>query len=185
MSAAEPYVGSVTTSPAAPAGRPAPARRRRAGRTDYAGAVYGSLLAASGGATAGAAGNFPRLQLIGLLLVTGVVFWAAHVYALLAGERTVGTPVDRREVRRVAGHEWSIVEAAVLPAVAVAVSPLLGLGLPGTAWLALGVAVAQQVAWATLGAIRAGASRRMAFGEGVVNLLLGLVIVAAKAALGH
>ncbi|WP_241681644.1 hypothetical protein [Streptomyces sp. CB01881] len=174
----------MTSSPA-PAGRPVPAKRHRPGRTDYAGAVYGSLLAASVVATAGTAGDFPRLQLIGLLLVTGVVFWAAHVYALVAGERTVGRPVDRREVRRVAGHEWSIVEAAVLPAIAVAVSPLLGLGLSGTAWLALGVAVAQQVAWATLGAIRAGASRRMAIGEGVVNLLLGLVIVAAKAALGH
>ncbi|MEU6239325.1 hypothetical protein, partial [Kitasatospora sp. NPDC047058] len=148
-------------------------------------AVYGSLLAASVVATAGTTGNFPRLQLVGLLLVTGVVFWAAHVYALVAGERVVGRPVDRREVRRVAGHEWSIVEAAVLPAVAVAVSPLLGLDLASTAWLALSVAVAQQVAWATLGAVRAGATRRMAIGEGVANLLLGLVIVAAKAALGH
>ncbi|MGW4897472.1 hypothetical protein ACWEQL_35265 [Kitasatospora sp. NPDC004240] len=174
----------MTTSPA-PTGRSVPARRRRSGRTDYAGAVYGSLLAASVVATAGTAGDFPRLQLIGLLLVTGLVFWAAHVYALVAGERTVGKPVDRREVWRVAGHEWSIVEAAVLPAAAVAISPLVGLGLPGTAWLALGVAVAQQVTWATLGAIRAGASRRMALGEGVVNLLLGLVIVAAKAALAH
>ncbi|MBY8876348.1 hypothetical protein K7862_01670 [Streptomyces sp. PLK6-54] len=155
------------------------------GRTDYAGAVYGSLLAASVVATAGAVGDFPRVQLIVLLLVTGVVFWVAHVYAHIAGERIVGRPIDRREWRRVARHEWSIVEAAVLPAVAVAVSPLLTLGLPGTVWLALGVAIAQQVTWATLGAIRAGASRRLAVGEGVANLLLGLIIVAAKAALGH
>lgn len=156
-----------------------------AGRTDYAGAVYGSLLAASVVATAGSVGDFPRLQLIVLLLVTGLVFWVAHVYAHLAGERILGRPIDRGEMRRVAGHEWSIVEAAVLPAVAVAISPLLGLGLPGTAWLALGVAIAQQVAWATLGAVRAGASRRFAVGEGIANLLLGLVIVAAKAALAH
>lgn len=177
-------LGRVTSTPA-PTGRPVHKERPHAGRTDYAGAVYGSLLAASVVATAGTAGEFPRLQLIGLLLVTGVVFWAAHVYAQVAGERIVGKVIDRRELRRVAGHEWSIVEAAVLPAVAVAVSPLLGLDLAGTAWLALAVAVAQQVTWATLGAVRAGASRRMAVGEGVANLLLGLIIVAAKAALGH
>ncbi|ASQ93410.1 hypothetical protein [Streptomyces sp. 11-1-2] len=174
----------MSSSPA-PAGRPARKERVRTRRTDYAGAVYGSLLAASVVATAGAAGDFPRLQLIVLLLVTGVVFWAAHVYAHVAGERIVGRPISRREVRRVARREWPIVEAAVLPAVAAALSPVLGLGLSGTAWLVLAVAVAQQVAWATFGAINAGASRRMAVGEGVVNLLLGLVIVAAKAALGH
>ncbi|MEV8099010.1 hypothetical protein [Kitasatospora sp. NPDC085879] len=174
----------MTSSPD-PTGQPVRKERLHPGRTDYAGAVYGSLLAASVVATAGTAGEFPRLQLIGLLLVTGVVFWAAHVYAEVAGERIVGKPIDRREMRRVARHEWAIVEAAVLPAAAVAVSALFGLDYSGTAWFALAVAVTQQVAWATLGAIRAGATRRMAIGEGVANLLLGLVIVGAKAALGH
>ena len=158
---------------------------RAPSRTDYAGALYGSLLAASVIATAGAAGDFPRLQLIVLLLVTGVVFWAAHVYASLAGERQVGRRPGWGEVRRVGRHEWPIVEAAVLPAAAVAVSPLLGLGLGGAAWLALAVAVAQQVGWACLGALQAGASRTEAAVEGTVNLVLGLVLVAAKAAIGH
>ncbi|MFI6585468.1 hypothetical protein [Embleya sp. NPDC050493] len=147
--------------------------------------MYGSLLAASVVATAGALGKYPRLQLVILLLVTGLVFWAAHVYAHLVGERTLGQPWTRAEVRRVAAHEWSIVEAAALPALAVAVSPLLGLGLNTTAWLALGVAVAQQVLWASLGAAAAGADRSQVAVEGAVNLVLGLIIVAAKAALGH
>ncbi|MFG3052614.1 hypothetical protein ACGFZP_16875 [Kitasatospora sp. NPDC048239] len=154
-------------------------------RTDYAGAVYGSLLAASVVATAGAVGDYPRLQLAVLLIVTGLVFWGAHVYARLAGERLVGQPISRRVVRAVARHEWSIAEAALLPTAAVLISPVLGLGLSGTAWLALSVAVAQQVAWAVGGAVRAGATRGQAAVEGLANLLLGLVIVAAKAALGH
>ncbi len=136
-------------------------------------------------ATAGVVGGFPRLQLVVLLLVTGLVFWAAHVYAHLAGERQVGQGVTWARIRRTGRQEWSIVEAAMLPAVAVLVSPLLGLGLGGSAWLALAVAVAQQVAWAALGALHAGASRTQAAVEGLVNLALGLVIVAAKAALGH
>ncbi|MEV0414756.1 hypothetical protein AB0I68_29070 [Streptomyces sp. NPDC050448] len=169
-----------------PSGQPAGrGRPRRAARTDSAGAVYGSLLATSVVATASSTGPHPRLQLVLLLVVTGVVFWATHVYAQLAGERLVGEPWSRHEIRRVAVHEWPIVEAAVLPAAAVAVSGLLGLDYVGTAWLAMSVAVTQQVAWACLGAARAGATRRQLAAEGVVNLVLGLIIVATKAALKH
>ncbi|MFJ9342216.1 hypothetical protein ACIRP0_23385 [Streptomyces sp. NPDC101733] len=158
---------------------------RPASRTDYAGAVYGSLLAASVIVTSSAVGDYPRLQLVVALLVTGLVFWAVHVYSRLAGERLVDQRIGWTEVREVGRHEWSIVEAAVLPAVAVAVSSLLGLGPVGAGWLALSVAVAQQVAWAFLGALHAGASRTQAGVEGAVNLVLGLVLVAVKAALGH
>lgn len=120
-----------------------------------------------------------------LLLVTGLVFWVAHVYARLAGERSVGRLVQWSEVRLVGRSEWSIVEAAVLPAAVVALSPLVRLSLTATGWLALMVAVAQQVSWAYLGALHASGSRREAVIEAAVNLVLGLVIVAAKAALGH
>ncbi|MET9604514.1 hypothetical protein ABZZ17_05535 [Streptomyces sp. NPDC006512] len=156
-----------------------------ASRTEHAGAVYGSLLAASVIATASAVGAFPRLQLIVLLLVTGAVFWAAHVYANLAAERLVGRSVGWAEVRGTGRRELPIIEAAVLPAAAVAVSPLLGLGLSGTAWLALAVTGVQQFTWALFGALNAGASRTQATVEGLVNLLFVLLIVAAKAAVGH
>ncbi|SEL81379.1 hypothetical protein [Streptacidiphilus jiangxiensis] len=153
------------------------------GRTDYTGAVYGSLLAASVIAASDVHGAHPRFSLIVLLLVTGIVFWLAHVYAHLAGERESGRTVRWHEVRRVGRHEWSIVEAAVLPALAVLVSPWLGTG--ENAWLAIGVAVAQQVTWAVLGARRAGASNVQITVEAVVNLALGLLIVVAKVAVGH
>lgn len=157
-----------------------------ANRTDYAGAVYGSMLAASVVATAGATAGFPRLKLGLMLIITGLVFWAAHVYARWAGERRlVGSPWSFREVRRIGAHEWSIVEAAFLPAAAVAVSPLLGLDVTGAAWLALAVAVAQQVGWACLGAVRAKVPPLQVAAEGVVNLALGLILMAAKAAVSH
>ncbi|MFG2907262.1 hypothetical protein ACGF13_19630 [Kitasatospora sp. NPDC048286] len=165
---------------------PAPGERAPAGirpRTDYTGAVYGSMLAASVIAAASLNEPHPRLSLILLLVITGLVFWAAHVYARVAGEREAGRQVTRRQVREVGRHEWPLVEASALPALAVLVSPWLGAG--ENAWLALGVAVAQQVAWAALGARRAGASPGQIAAEGAVNLMLGLVIVAAKVAVGH
>ncbi|MFJ7905468.1 hypothetical protein [Kitasatospora sp. NPDC096204] len=162
-------------------GEPAPVAIRT--RTDYAGAVYGSMLAASVIAASGLNEPHPRLSLILLLVITGLVFWAAHVYARVAGEREAGRQVTRRQVREVGRHEWPLVEASALPALAVLVSPWLGAG--ENAWLALGVAVAQQVTWAALGARRAGASPGQIAAEAAVNLLLGLVIVAAKVAVGH
>lgn len=133
-------------------------------------------------ATAGSGGEHPRLEVIALLLVTGLVFWATHVYAHLAGERIVGQPWSWPEIRRSGLHEWAIVEAAALPAAAVAIS-WFGMSVNTGLWLALGVAVAQQVVWACLGAVRAGASRGQVFAEGFVNLALGLIIVGAKVVL--
>ncbi|GAB2749413.1 hypothetical protein GCM10027072_52760 [Streptomyces bullii] len=151
-------------------------------RTPYTGAVYGSLVAASVVAGASAAGPYARLELVLLLLCTGVVFWAAHAYATLVGDLLPHRPLTWSGVGRVCAHEWPIVQAAVAPAAAVAISPVLGLGVEGAAWLALGVAVVQQVAWATAAVLRAGASRRAVVSAAAVNLALGLVIVAAKVA---
>ncbi|MFJ1568169.1 hypothetical protein [Streptomyces erythrochromogenes] len=152
---------------------------------DYTGAVYGSLLAASVVVGAGTLGSFPRLQLIVLLLGTGVVFWAAHVFARLFGARLLVGRLSWSVVRRVSRQERPIIEAAVPPAAAAAITPLFDLGPQGIAWLALLVALAGQVGWATVAAKRAGASRRLMVVAGAINLFLGLLIVLLKVGLQH
>jgi hypothetical protein len=160
-------------------------RAERRAHADYTGGVYGSMLAASVIIGAGSLGSFPRVELVLLLLLTGVVFWIAHVHAQLFGARLAQRTLDRRTVLHVARDEWPIVKAAVPPAVAVAVSPLLGLGVEGSLWLALAVAVAGQVGWSVAAARRAGASWRLLAGSASVNLLLGLLIVLFKIILTH
>ncbi|MGW2422182.1 hypothetical protein ACWC0C_23510 [Streptomyces sp. NPDC001709] len=147
---------------------------------EYMGAVYGSLLAASVVVGAGSLGSFPRLQLVLLLLCTGMVSWATRVYVRLFWERIKGVPVGLKEARGACAAEWPVIMAAVPPAVAVAVTPLLGIGTQGAVWLALGVALAGHVGWSTLAAHRAGATRRAVVTAGAVNLLLGLVVVVFK-----
>ncbi|MEU9954626.1 hypothetical protein [Streptomyces sp. NPDC050982] len=154
-------------------------------RADYTGGVYGSMLAASVIVGAGSLGEFPRLELVLLLLLTGVAFWIAHVHAQLFGARLAELGLDRRTVLRACRDEWPIVKAAVPPAVALAVSPLLGLDLSGSLWLALAVAVAGQVGWSAAAARRAGASWRLVAATATVNLLLGLLIIAFKIYLTH
>ncbi|MFE5814039.1 hypothetical protein [Streptomyces sp. NPDC056479] len=168
--------------------RPATARERRAARrehADYTGGVYGSMLAASVVIGAGALGSFPRLELGLLLILTGLVFWVAHVHAQLFGARLAEHALDRRTVLTVCRDEWPIVKAAVPPAAAVAISPLLGLDLSGAVWLALSVAVAGQVGWSLAAARRAGASGALMAVSAAVNLVLGLLIILFKIVLTH
>ena len=154
--------------------------------SDYAGAIYGSLLAASVVAGTGPGQEPPNPdELIALLLATGVVFWLSHVYAHLVGERSSGMLPSARRFRAAARQDWPIVQAAVPPAAAVGVGVLLGMSDAGAAWLALLVAVGSQLGWALYVAGRAGATRGRMVAAGVVNLILGLVIVALKAALTH
>jgi hypothetical protein len=143
------------------------------------------MLAASVVIGAGTLGAYPRTQLVLLLLLTGVVFWIAHVHAQLFGARLARQGLDRGTVLHVCREEWPIVKAAVPPAVAVAVSPLLGLDVQGAAWLALSVAVAGQVGWSVAAARRAGAPRRLMAITALVNLVLGLLIIAFKLVLTH
>ncbi|MFK0259101.1 hypothetical protein [Streptomyces sp. NPDC090445] len=160
-------------------------KAERREHADYTGAVYGSMLAASVIIGAGSLGDFPHLELITLLLLTGAVFWIAHVHATVFGERLAQRAPTRRMVLRACRDEWPILKAAIPPAVAVAVSPLLGLDMPGTLWLALGVAISGQIGWSMAAARRAGASWRQVAVTATVNLLIGLLIVAFKLLLKH
>ncbi|MFF6783156.1 hypothetical protein [Streptomyces sp. NPDC012510] len=167
-----------------PRGRAEPDVERRA-RADYTGGVYGSMLAASVIIGLGSLGAHPRLEVVLLLLLTGLVFWIAHVHAQLFGARLAQRGPARRIVLQVCRDEWPIVKAAVPPAAAVAVSPLVGLDLTGALWLALAMAVAGQVGWSVAAARQADASWRLVAVTAAVNLLLGLVIIALKLYLTH
>jgi hypothetical protein len=154
--------------------------------SDYAGAIYGSLLAASVVAGTGPGQEPPQPgELIVLLLATGVVFWLSHVYAHLVGEHSAGALPSSRDFRAAARRDWPIVQAAVPPAAAAGIAALLGMSNSGAAWLALMVAVGAQLGWALYVAVRAGATGPRLVATGVINLFLGLAIVALKAALTH
>jgi hypothetical protein len=158
-------------------------------RPKYTAAIYGSLLAASVvvGAAVGRHGRYelPPVRLAALIVVTGVVFWLAHAYARLVGDRLQRVAFSAAEIRVVVREEWPLLEAALRPAAAAVVFGLLGASDAAAAWAALTVAIAGQVGWATVATVRAGASRRLVVLSAVVNLVLGLLIVALKVALHH
>ena len=90
-------------------------RRRHDDRNDRA--IYGSLLAASvvvaisnGG---GDSHYVSPLLLAVWLIAIGLVFWLAHVYLRLVGDRIDDASLNWWEIRRAARHEWPIFRAAL------------------------------------------------------------------------
>ncbi|NKZ04261.1 hypothetical protein [Actinomadura latina] len=155
-------------------------------RADYAGAVYGSLLAAS--VVVGASPRdepAPAPTLVALLLATGLVFWLAHVYASLAGDRQHGLRMNGAEIRSAGRREWPLAQAAIPPAAAAAACRLADLSDAAASWTALFVALGGQVGWTLAAGRRAKAGVSLIVVSAVVNLLLGLLIVALKVMLTH
>ncbi|MEW1839115.1 hypothetical protein AB0392_14260 [Nonomuraea angiospora] len=152
-------------------------------RAEYAGAVYGSLLAAS--VVAGSAVDGTPVyagDLVVVLICTGVVFWLAHVYAWVVSSGT--QPLTWQRLRTAARHDWPVAQASFPPAIGAAFASSLGLSDRASTWVALVVAVASQAAWAVAAAVTARASPRVVALSGAANLALGLAVIALKVLVG-
>ena len=154
-------------------------------RESIAGAVYGTVVVMATIA-AGSKGGLGAWTLLASMSATVIVLWIAHVYAA-ALEHSIEKNRRMRwhEITEIAWEERSIALSGVVPG---AMLVLGGIELWKTStavWLALGAGL---VVLAAQG-IRYARVERLGFGGTVVavgvNLGLGLVIVALKAALTH
>jgi hypothetical protein len=89
--------------------------RRAAGRRapNVAGTIYGTIVATAvvAGIDEGHSLSPPRA--LGILLGTGAIFWAAHVYAYLLAQRIENQRrVSRADVRRLMSREWPLLQAS-------------------------------------------------------------------------
>ena len=149
---------------------------------DYTSAVYGSVLAATVVVSAGDLRDPAALAT--LLLVSGVVFWIAHVYAATVAGRHGGWSTG--SIRVGMRHEWPVAFAAVPPAVAAGVCGLIpNISVTDGVWVALAVAIGEQQIWGYAAVRTAGLSGRLLARTLALNVLMGLVIVAMKFAVGH
>jgi len=173
---------AVAIPPGVPTDEAAPPAHGLAS-TDVASAIYGSmlvtvLLAAQSGADVAVAR-------VGLYVVLGIfAFWLTHIWATLVGMRLDG-PTTRPIVVEAAREESPMLGAAVAPLIA------LGLGLAGILTpldaldLALAVAVVQLFLWGVAVGRAVGRTWSSALVVGLVDLGLGLAIVALKVFVLH
>ena len=166
-------------TPAADAGRDVPSADR--GR-DYTSAVYGSVLAATVVVSAGDLRSPAALAV--LLLVSGVVFWLAHVYAATVAGRHGGWHTGA--IRTGMGHEWPVAFAAVPPAIAAAVCGLIpGVTPSEGVWAALAAAIIEQQLWGYAAVRNAKLTGSDLTKTMLLNVLTGVMIITLKVAVGH
>ena len=144
MSATE--SGSTSRQPEGP-----PAGMTSGPSRNPASAVYGTVLAGSLIATEGASDSVDIPRMLGLVLVTQLVYWLAHVYADLVGQRIrTGRRPRRSDVRDLLREEWSLVAASYGPLLAVGVVHLLGYPTNTAVLAGLWATTAVLVLWAVV-----------------------------------
>jgi hypothetical protein len=116
------------------------------------------------------------------VLVTGVVFWLAHVYArVLAGSISRNRMLNRSEVGDALRHDWPLVEVTA-PLVLILALGVLDVLADNAAILAAMLAALLELAAAGAYAARtSGARLRGTVASAVVAVMLGSAVVLLKA----
>ena len=154
---------------------------------DVAGAIYGSLLAASTivGTSATASVDTKPWQLAVALVVTSGVFWLMHAYVRAVGIELPTHGSWSRALRQGAREELPILVAVVPPVAAIVVAVALDEIGDRVGWIALWVSLGGLAFWTWLAVRRAHARIGVALASLAVSLALGLVLVCLKVALSH
>ena len=151
---------------------------------NLAGGIYGTILVTS--IIAAADSSTAIWQSLGIVEVTVVVFWLAHVYAhALAWSLDSNEQFSRRGLRPIARNEWPLLQAAIFPSLALLAG---GLGLIGTQAayrIAIGYGVLMLVLWGLIFARRERLSGWATSAVVLANAFFGLAIVLLKEFVNH
>jgi hypothetical protein len=146
--------------------------------------TIGALLAAESGRHEG----YP--DTIGSAVIALGLYWLAHAYASVLGERIAAEErLTPRVLARALAHDLAIVRGAAIPLLALLLAWVLGAAQATAVNAALWSAVACVVAFELLAGLRSRAGRRHSIGAGElvleagVGITLGLAILALKALL--
>jgi hypothetical protein len=144
-------------------------------------AIYGYILATSLVAAFSEDDDYSTTEVAVSVFVTGLVFWLAHVYASLLGERYVaGRRLTRSEIGAEFYAEWPLVQAFI-PSIAVLLLGTIGLLSDDTAvWLAIAVGLAALLLWSLEIGRRERLSALELAGMVLVNALFGAAVIVLK-----
>lgn len=145
-----------------------------------AAAVHGTVLAGAMIAVQGAHEDPDISHLVTLVIITQAVYWLAHVYAELVGERISRRHKPSRRLSELLHQEWPLVAVSFVPIAIILVFSALG-AAGGSAVLAgLFSVVVLLVAWALLAGYRSGLRKIEMLLYVLASLGIGLALVAIK-----
>lgn len=153
---------------------------RRKSDTNYAGAIYGTIISMTVVATASKDPNLAPLEIAAWAAVTGIVFWLVHVYADIVA---AGYSTFREAIGHAQGafrNEWPIVQGAMIPALAMAVAPLLAINDENASWWAVGAGIVTLFTTGLFIGSRDNRTWSRRFFIGAINALFGLIILGLK-----
>ena len=150
-------------------------------RLNYTSAVYGSVLAATVVVSSG--DLRAPVTLAVLLLVSGLTFWIAHVYAATVAGVHGGWNMG--SIWSGMRHEWPVAFAAVPPAIAALVCGLFpGVTRTEGVWAALFVCIVEQQLWGYAAIRSAKLTGQVLTRTVLLNVVMGFIIVALKLGVG-
>jgi hypothetical protein len=144
-------------------------------------AIYGNVLATSLVAAFSEDDDYSTTEIAVSVLVTGLVFWLAHVYSSLLAERyAVGRRLTRSETGAEFYSEWPVVQAFFPPVIVLLLGTIGLLSRDTAIWLAIAAGLGALVIWS----LEIGHREQLSLLElavmTFVNALFGLVIVLLK-----
>jgi hypothetical protein len=145
-----------------------------------AGVVYGIILI--GALLAAESGEHDSfLDMFISAVIAAALYWVAHAYAELLGERvTAGERLTAAGLGRALVHDWTIVRGAAVPLAVLAISWAAGASQQTGATAAMWSAIATLVAFELIAGLRAHSSgRELALNAGV-GASMGIAILALK-----
>ena len=150
---------------------------------DRASAVYGSLLVTALVAAQARSDAVP--EFIAATLVVGVgVFWLTEVWTELIAIRTRG-PIERGEVLTIARAELPMLSAAIVPTILLLTASFGITTADQAANLAMAAGIVQLFAWGLVVGLAMRRGWLPALVVALVDVGLGLIIVALKVAVLH
>jgi hypothetical protein len=155
-------------------------------RERIAGTIYGTVVVLGVLAAGSESSSIDAWELDVIMVATVVVLWVAHLYAhAIAESLNAGRRLQWAGVSELGRREFSIVLAAFLPALALLLGAVGIVSDANAVWLALVLGTitlaVQGLRYARMADLGIPATLLVVG----VNLALGLVIVALKAALDH
>jgi hypothetical protein len=151
-----------------------------------AGTIYGTIVVLSTLAAGAEAFRDDLWHLVGIVAATVLVLWLAHVYSDGIGESLEeGRRLTTRELAAIAGREFSIPLASVLPVAALVLGAFGVLGPIASTWLAFGLGLATLAGAGLRYAMLERLSRAGTLVSVLLNLSLGVALGLLKAFVGH
>jgi hypothetical protein len=145
-------------------------------------AIYGTILVMAVITALSHDDTVKSAELIAGVLATTFVFWIAHVYAEVLGQRMEGdvSGLSFANIAHAARGEWPLVEASLLPVLALLLG-VVGLVKTETAVaIAIGAGVVELFGYGIAAGRRMELSLRATIAVAMVNGALGLLIVLLK-----